>query len=380
MTETTALEERSAAPAPIKRRDLVEQNFDALDQRRVDSVKVTASAGGVAFASALEVMEFAKLMAMSDKAVPKDFRGNAGMCLAITMQAIEWRMSPFQVANKAYVVNDRIGYESQLIHAVIEARAPLKERLDCVYDGAGPERSCIVHGKFLDGSIRQYTSPLLKDIRVKNSPLWKDDPDQQLWYYASRSWARKWCPDVILGVYSKEEIEEGIDAREPALPGLGSRLVNGSVNRDEGHREGHVESELEQVAAGGQTIQEAQKPAEEAKETPADASKPSEAGGKKGRTRKADKGAAAEKNAEKPAAEAKSAAETVPAEQSKPKNAREWAAYCQAWLKVETDFGAVRKRWDAERQLRNACGVTSEERVPVQNLMIDRCKELGKSQ
>lgn len=362
----------------LTKRDLVEQNFGALDVGRVGAVKVTPTAGGIAFASALEVMDFAKLMAMSDKAVPKDFRGNPGMCLAIIMQAIEWRMSPFQVANKAYAVNDRIGFESQLIHAIIEARGPLKERLYCEYIGEALDRQCRVEGKFLDGSVRHYESPKLKDIKVKNSPLWIADPDQQLWYYSSRAWARKWCPDVILGVYSKDEIEEGVDAREPSLPGLNTRLVNGTVSREEGHKPGHAESELDQVAAGGSGHVE---PAKEGQEAAPVAAEDSEAGGKKTRTRKGAKPTAEPKNEEVPKPDEAKPTETKSAEEPKPpKNAREWADYCRAWLRTETSFKAIHKRWDAERQLRNGCGVTSEERVPIQNLMIDRCKELGEPQ
>ena len=49
---------------------------------------------------------------------------NATICV----QAIEWRMSPFAVANKSYVVNDRVAYESQLVHAVIEQESNYEPR------------------------------------------------------------------------------------------------------------------------------------------------------------------------------------------------------------------------------------------------------------
>jgi RecT family len=313
----------------VTKRELTAVGMDALDRDRVDQVRVSSISGGVSFASALEVMEFAKLMAVSKQAVPKDFRENPGMCLAVAFQAIEWRMSPFQVANKAYVVNDRIAFESQLIHAVIEARAPLKERLNCEYSGEGPSRRCKVIGAFLDGAVREYETPQFKDIKIKNSPLWAADPDQQLWYYGSRAWSRKWCPDVILGLYTRDEIEDD-QTEEPQLPGLHTRLIGGNVDRAEGHRPGHVETELSQVGEN--------RPIERPATEPGDA----------------DTG-----------------------EQPEPKNAQEWALWCVAWIKSATDYKAIRARWDSERQLRNKCGVTSDDRVPVQNKMFDRCKELG---
>jgi RecT family protein/RNA polymerase alpha subunit len=394
---------------PLTRRDLVEQNFGALNQRRVDSVKISATAGGISFATALEVIEVAKLMAMSGAAVPKDFRGNAGMCLAVTMQAVEWRMSPFQVASKSYVVNDRLAFESQLIHAVIEARAPLSERLDCEYSGEGPTRRCRVIGHFLDGSRRDYETPEFKDIKVKNSPLWTADPDQQLWYYGSRAWSRKWCPDVIMGVYSRDELAEDPDAgREVPTAGLHARLVGGNVSREEGLRDGQVSEELKKVNGEPEQQQETTSggPEAEAGITP-DSS--IEAVGLSGKTVKALEAAGVEKLADllmKSEAEVRkipgiakatlhhivvtvtklgfalrseepSPADQAEREMTEPKNVAEWKVYCRAWLKAETSHQAIRKRWNDERGLRNGCGVTSEDRDPVQAEMVARCKELG---
>ncbi len=395
----------------LTKRDLADQNFGALDPRRVDNVKITASAGGVAFASALEVMEFAKLMAMSDKAVPKDFRANAGMCLAIVMQAVEWRMSPFQVANKSYVVNDRLAFESQLIHAIIEARAPLKERLNCEYTGDGADLVCRVEGKFMDNTVRHYESPKLKDVKVKNSPLWVGDPKQQLWYYSSRAWARKWCPDVLLGIYSKDEIENDpqLGRDEPPLPGLHARLVGSPVSRDEGHRDGHVEEQIAEVNGKGEHKNEVPRPSPEtliagiglnagamkfcatnAIETLAgllmlSEKEIAESKGVTKATRTNIKETVekfgfklrVDELVAEHTEEATTVATTKPLTLAQPKTVKDWEPYCRAWFKEETDAATIRKRWNDERSLRNTIGVTSEDRDPIQAEMVARCKELG---
>jgi hypothetical protein len=157
-----------------------------------------------------QAMEVAKMMAIAKQAVPQHLRNEPGICLAIVMQAKEWEMTPYAVARKSYVVGDTLAYESQLIHAVIEARAPIKTRLNCRYEGEGLSRKCIVVGIFKgDTDPREYVSPQIKDIRVKNSPLWTSDPDQQLFYYSSRAWCRKWCPDVLHGIYAPDEVALG---------------------------------------------------------------------------------------------------------------------------------------------------------------------------
>lgn len=191
-----------------------------IDQERATTLVVSTSAGGVAIENMSQVFEMARLMALSGPAVPSYLRGNPGACLAIVLQATEWRMSSFAVANKSYKVTnkgeDRIAYESQLIHAVIEARAPLVGRLRCEYEGEGDNRRCIVIGR-LRGEEAPFVfrSEPLGKLRpgrneygnIKGSPLWDRKPDLQMWYDGSRDWARQYCPDVLMGVYTADELE-----------------------------------------------------------------------------------------------------------------------------------------------------------------------------
>lgn len=167
-----------------------------------------SDAGGLDYTSASQFMEFAKMMALANVALPKHLRGNPGACLAIAMQASEWKMSPFQVANKSYSVNDRLAYEAQLVNAVILRRAPLRSRFRITYEGDGASRRCTVAVTTTDGEEVSYTSPPIGSITVKNSPLWKSDPDQQLFYFSSRSLCRRHFPDVLLGIYTPDELSD----------------------------------------------------------------------------------------------------------------------------------------------------------------------------
>lgn len=207
MNDTPTIEERIAA-----RTDLT----------IAGATEVSSAIGGLAFKDMGQVMEFSKLMAVAGQAVPKHLRGAPGACLRIVTEALNWRMDPFAVANKSYMVNDRIAYEAQLIHAVIEQRAPIKGRIKGRFDGEGAKRVCILTATSEeDGSIIEYKSPEIGTITTKNSPLWKSDPDQQLWYYSARAMCRRHFPDVLLGVYEKDEIKhaEGMRDVTPAPTG-----------------------------------------------------------------------------------------------------------------------------------------------------------------
>lgn len=179
-----------------------------LDPTISRELAVSDNAGGLAFSNAGQAMEFAKLMALSSTAVPKHLRGNPGACLAIVIQAVEWRLSPYAVANKSYSVNDRIAYESQLVQAVVLQRAPIKGRFQVHYSGEKEERTCHVSAELKDGTMVDYTSPPVGAIPVKNSPLWKGDPDQQLYYYSARALCRRHFPDVLLGIYARDELDD----------------------------------------------------------------------------------------------------------------------------------------------------------------------------
>lgn len=197
---------------------------------------------GITFRNASEVMEWAKMMAVSGSAVPKHLRGEPGACLGIIDDAIRFGFSTYALARKSYFVNDNLAYEAQVLAAIIIARAPIRERPDIAYEGEGNGRKCTVTFRFVGGEDRTYTSPPVSQIDPKRSPLWKSDTDQQLAYYSLRAASRRHCPDVLLGVYDVEEIAAA-HARDvtPARPEFIQRLQG--KTQSEGFSEAHVERE-----------------------------------------------------------------------------------------------------------------------------------------
>lgn len=195
-----------------------------IDRQTAGTLSISNDAGGMQFESMVQVMEFAKMMAVADIAVPPHLRGNPGACLAVAIQAVEWRMSPFAVANKSYSVNNRLAYESQLVQAVILQRAPIKGRFKIEYEGDGAKRRCRVSVETKDGQTVEYLSPEVGTIPTKNSPLWKSDADQQLFYYSGRALCRRHFPDVLLGVYTADEMEGEPKDITPAGTGLAARV------------------------------------------------------------------------------------------------------------------------------------------------------------
>lgn len=226
----------------------------ALSEQRLpmQSVPITTGAGGSSIApqNLGEVVKFAEVMCRADIALPPHLRGNAGACMAVALQALEWQMSPFAVASKSYAVKGAIAYEAQLIAAVVNTRSGIKGRLKYDFRGTGDELTCIVSGT-LDGDECTYETPPFGAIQPKNSPLWKTDPRQQLGYYAARSWARRHCPEVILGVYDRDEVEHfGPDNAKDVTPSVMTRLQQRQQPQEtrEGFDPAHVARETDTLA------------------------------------------------------------------------------------------------------------------------------------
>lgn len=87
----------------------------------------TSSAALILNAAAMEQLyRFAEIMANGNITVPKHFHGNVADCLAVAMQAAQWGMNPFAVAQKTHVVNGTLGYEAQLVNAVLQSTGAIR--------------------------------------------------------------------------------------------------------------------------------------------------------------------------------------------------------------------------------------------------------------
>jgi RecT family len=161
---------------------------------------------GLVPATMEEAVRLAELMA-SAKLVPAALQKSPADCLMVIQQAIRWGMDVFAVAQECSVIQGKLMHSGKLVAAVINARGGLAERLAFAYDGEGDDRSITVSGR-LSGEVEPREVVVrLRDARTANK-VWQTQPDQQLMYHASRVWARRHAPELMLGVYSPEEFDE----------------------------------------------------------------------------------------------------------------------------------------------------------------------------
>jgi len=340
---------------------------------------VSGRTGLLAPADLGQALELAQSMAKGQQAVPAHLRGHPGACLAIIEYANNWEMAPYAVANQSYVVSDRLCFMGQLVHSVIKKRADLrfpKLGLEAEYSGKVEDGTrkvrvfaeCYIDEERTVTRVLECESPMLKDIRPKNSPLWQTDPDQQLFYRTSQRWQRRHKPEILLGIYTKDEIEDMTpeeravmaEDRGPATvvgrpvpvrtrtvedggEGFHPDNVQGIEGRDRPVGPIIDNAELANVAADVE-----QQPTESAPTTADRQSAGAEP-------------PASEEHASSSAPAAKAdlfdpaEGTEAPAEKG-PTNDAEYQEYLRAWLVAASDPAKIAARYKAETKLRSDCG------------------------
>lgn len=207
------------------------------------------------------LVRFATLMADSKATVPQHLAGKPADCLAVTMQAAQWGMNPFAVAQKTHVVNGTLGYEAQLVNAVVSSSNLLSTRLNYRWDGdwskvngksdKSPSLTVTVSAVLKGESEPRELTISMAQAGVRNSPLWEQDPRQQLAYLCVKRWARLHAPDVLLGVYTPDELQETTprverDITPPAATaqGMNSLINSKPEQKEQARNEGRAPDEI----------------------------------------------------------------------------------------------------------------------------------------
>ena len=174
-------------------------------------------------------MEFANIMCKGGL-IPAHLR-NAADALRVVIQSSKWQLDPFAVADKTSVINGKLMYEGQLVMAVINSRGKMKERLSYDYKGEGDNRVLTVTGTVQgEDKPREIVLPFTLAKKINKNGQMGINPDQQAAYIGARLWARKHMPELMMGIYTPDEI----DPDEPlnVTPGIGAKRDEAPAKAD----------------------------------------------------------------------------------------------------------------------------------------------------
>jgi hypothetical protein len=164
-----------------------------------------------------EKWELATKMAASlakSTIVPKEFQNNANNALIAIEMASRLRTSPLMVMQHLYVVYGRPSWSAQYVIAMINGsgKYDMELQFEEKADDKGRPHSCMCwtekNGRKVTGPVVTMDLAKAEGWYDKNGSKWKTMPQMMLRYRAASFFGRMNCPDLMMGMYTREEVEE----------------------------------------------------------------------------------------------------------------------------------------------------------------------------
>ncbi len=195
----------------------MEKTTDLIEKPQMEVVPVLKSAAVQAFELAQRIASAYSTATM----VPELYQGNVGNCLIAANLADRWNADMFMVMQNVYVIHGKPGVEGKLVVGLIN-NCGLFERLEFEEDDKGCTAFAkeIKSGKILRGT--KITWDMVKaegwDKNKTNKKTgytqkskWNTMSQQMFRYRSASFFARVFCPEVLLGMQTKEELEDITD-------------------------------------------------------------------------------------------------------------------------------------------------------------------------
>ena len=178
--------------------------------------KVTDYSLGIFGTSDNFIMAMQMAKALSESTiVPQTYQKNPSNCLIAIEQAQRMNISPLMVMQNLYPIQGKPSWSSKFLIASINAsrKFDMELQYDETKDKDGKPYSCVAwtmkNGRRIEGM--EVNMQMAKDEGWlgKNGSKWKTMPQLMLRYRAASFFSSLNCPELTMGIYTKEEIEDG---------------------------------------------------------------------------------------------------------------------------------------------------------------------------
>lgn len=154
------------------------------------------------------------IMLSKSSIVPAAYQNNVGNTMIALDMANRLHTGPLMIMQNLYIVHGNPAWSSQYIIAMINNSKRYKTELQFEMNGSGDSLSCRAFALTYDD--RKVEGPLItmelakKEGWIgKNGSKWKTMPEVMIRYRAASFFGRLNCPDLIMGMYSADEVREG---------------------------------------------------------------------------------------------------------------------------------------------------------------------------
>ena len=171
-----------------------------------------------------DAQRMAKVL-VSSKLVPTAFQNNLGDCMIALEMANRMGVNPIAVMQNLYIVHGKPSWSAQFIVAAINQSGRFKTTIMYEVTGEGDSKGCIAYAFDFEGN--RVDSPRVTVEMAKkegwydkNGSKWQTMPELMLRYRAATFFGRLYTPDLLMGMQTKEELDDVIDVKidEPESP------------------------------------------------------------------------------------------------------------------------------------------------------------------
>jgi hypothetical protein len=158
--------------------------------------------------------KLASFMSQSEL-VPKNYRNKPANVFVAIQIADSMKMNPIIVMQSLYEVHGKFGWESKAIIGMANRSGVFKGGLNFKSNGVPGTKGFSVECYAIRDADNATCSAIVTwDMAVtagwtaKNASAYKSFPEQMITYRAAAFFARKYCPEVMFGYYTTDEIRD----------------------------------------------------------------------------------------------------------------------------------------------------------------------------
>lgn len=158
-----------------------------------------------------DAQRMAKILA-SSQLIPKSYQGRIDDCCIALEMAQRIGASPMAVLQNLYIVYGKPAWSSQFLISAINACGkftPLRYKM--TGEKGKPSYGCIAwtvdrYGETLEGPEVTIAMADAEGWTTKNGSKWKNMPELMLRYRAATFFSRLYCPELMMGLSTQDEI------------------------------------------------------------------------------------------------------------------------------------------------------------------------------
>lgn len=145
--------------------------------------------------------------------VPEVFRGKPANCMVALQMAFRLKIDPLALMQSMYVVHGKPGLEAKMVIALINKRGPFDGPIQWRFDGEGKSRSCTAYATHRHTKERCEATVPWSMVEAegwsgKAGSKWKTMPEVMFQYRSAAFLGRLYCPEVILGLSTSDELHD----------------------------------------------------------------------------------------------------------------------------------------------------------------------------